>query len=54
VVTLKHFPEYDAIHPSIRVRITDLPIDDKLRDIRYESFDESCTSKQRLVAAHRE
>jgi DNA replicative helicase MCM subunit Mcm2 (Cdc46/Mcm family) len=34
-VTLKYFPEYDAIHREIHVRITNLPADDQLRDIRY-------------------
>lgn len=31
---LKQFPAYDAIHASVFVRITDLPICDAIRDIR--------------------
>ena len=34
-ITLSIFPEYSAIHPEIFVRISDLPVGDKLRDIRH-------------------
>lgn len=34
-VTLSIFPDYGLIHPEIFVRISDLPVADKLRDIRY-------------------
>ena len=28
------FPDYDLIHPTVHVRITDLPIEDPIRDLR--------------------
>ncbi len=34
-ITLSIFPEYGLIHPEIFVRISDLPVGDKLRDIRH-------------------
>ena len=33
--TLRNFPFYRNIHPEIHVRITNLPIVDSLRDLRY-------------------
>eukprot|EP01094_Clydonella_sp_ATCC50884_P023634 TRINITY_DN5721_c0_g1_i1.p1 TRINITY_DN5721_c0_g1~~TRINITY_DN5721_c0_g1_i1.p1 ORF type:complete len:775 (-),score=266.71 TRINITY_DN5721_c0_g1_i1:777-2786(-) len=37
--TLNEFSEYDSIHSAIHVRITDLPIEDSLRDIRQAHLD---------------
>lgn len=34
-VTLSVFPDYGLIHPEIFVRISDLPVGDKLREIRH-------------------
>jgi hypothetical protein len=33
-VVLKLFPDYASIQDEVHVRITDLPIQDKLRDLR--------------------
>eukprot|EP00042_Codosiga_hollandica_P055422 m.775740 g.775740 ORF g.775740 m.775740 type:complete len:908 (+) comp59111_c2_seq2:88-2811(+) len=33
-VVLSSFPEYDKIRPEVHVRISELPVSDKLRDIR--------------------
>jgi DNA replication licensing factor MCM2 len=33
-LTLDLFPEYNLIHSAIYVRIKDLPVEDKLRDLR--------------------
>lgn len=35
LVTLRSFPNYDAIHPQIHVRIMELPVQDTLRGLRY-------------------
>jgi len=32
----KMFPQFDKIHPEIHVRISDLNMDHKIRDLRYE------------------
>jgi DNA replication licensing factor MCM2 len=33
-ITLELFPDYDKIHIDIYVRVKDLPVEDKLRDLR--------------------
>uniref|UniRef100_A0A7S3D6T3 DNA replication licensing factor MCM2 n=1 Tax=Palpitomonas bilix TaxID=652834 RepID=A0A7S3D6T3_9EUKA len=35
-VVTHYFPNYESVHPHIYVRFTDLPIADKLRDLRHE------------------
>jgi hypothetical protein len=37
-VVLKLFPDYASIQDEVHVRITDLPIQDKLRDLREVSI----------------
>lgn len=32
---LRYFPDYDRIHPEVRVCIVDLPISDSIRDLRH-------------------
>lgn len=39
-VTLSMFPQYERITREIHVRITDLPLIEELRSLRYELFKE--------------
>jgi len=37
-IVLSMFPEYSRIHKEVHVRISDLPLHDSLRDLRFEVF----------------
>lgn len=43
-VVLQIYEHYEQIHDHVFVRIIDLPVSDKLRDIRYSSKDSPITA----------